>query len=76
MYSSRACIKIPVTTAGVQAAAQLKKEGIMTLGTCLFSVPQAVAASQAGMVAVSMYLNGEFRIKAETLMKSRAPRRD
>jgi len=55
--TSRACIKLPTTSAGVQAAAQLKKEGIMTLGTCLFSVPQAVAASQAGMVAVSMYLN-------------------
>jgi transaldolase len=52
----------------VQAAAQLKKEGIMTLGTCLFSVPQAVAASQAGMVAVSMYLNGEFAIEAAALI--------
>jgi len=55
--TDRVCIKLPTTSAGVEAAAELKKAGIMSLGTCLFSVPQAVAASQAGMVAISMYFN-------------------
>lgn len=60
----RFCIKIPTTSAGVQAARELGKEGIATLGTMLFSVPQAIAAAQAGMYAISMYLN-EPRAHAE-----------
>lgn len=55
--NDRFCIKIPTTSAGVQAAIELKKEGIATLGTMLFGVPQAIAAAQAGMHAISMYLN-------------------
>lgn len=55
--NDRFCIKIPTTSAGVQAAKILKADGIPTLGTALFSLPQAIAASQAGMHAISMYLN-------------------
>jgi transaldolase len=55
----RLCIKIPTTSAGVQAAVILKKEGILTLGTAMFSVPQAIAASQAGMHAISPYFHRE-----------------
>lgn len=62
--NDRFCIKIPVTSAGVQAAIELGADGIATLGTTLFSVPQAIAAAQAGMHAVSMYLN-EPRAHAE-----------
>jgi transaldolase len=46
-----------MTGAGAAAAAQLTKEGIPTLGTCLFNIPQAIAASQAGMHAISVYFN-------------------
>ncbi|KAJ5727513.1 hypothetical protein N7493_005333 [Penicillium malachiteum] len=37
------------------AAAKLNKEGIRILGTSLFSLPQAVAASQAGCLYISPY---------------------
>lgn len=59
MYRDRFAIKIPTTTAGMQAAAELKKQGIESLGTVLFSVPQAIAASQAGTYAISPYFNRE-----------------
>lgn len=68
--SDRVCIKLPTTSAGVEAAAELKKAGIMSLGTCLFSVPQAVAASQAGMVAISMYFNGEWSSGAHSSLQN------
>lgn len=55
--SDRFCIKMATTSAGVQASKILKEENIATLGTTLFSLPQAIAASQAGMHAVSMYYN-------------------
>lgn len=55
--NERFCIKIPTTSAGVAAAKRLKADGIATLGTALFSVPQAIAAAQADMHAISMYLN-------------------
>jgi transaldolase len=51
-----------MTEEGAAAAAILSKEAIFTLGTCLFSIPQAIAASQAGMHAVSMYWNGKCRL--------------
>jgi len=56
----RFAIKIPTTSAGVRAAKRLKEEGIQSLGTTLFSLPQAIAASQAGMYAISPYFNREF----------------
>lgn len=55
--NDRLCIKIATTSAGVRAARRLKAEGIPTLGTTLFSLQQAIAASQAGMHAISMYFN-------------------
>ena len=57
--SDRFCIKIPTTSAGMQASAVLNKEGIRTLGTALFSLPQAIAASQAGCLSISPYYNGD-----------------
>ena len=56
--SDRFCIKIPTTTAGVQAAAELYKEGIRTLGTSLFSLHQALGAAQGMMLSISPYFNG------------------
>lgn len=54
---NRLAIKIPTTSAGMRAARALKKEGIESLATTLFSVPQAIAASQAGTYAISPYFN-------------------
>ena len=56
----RVCIKIPSTPPAILACAELEKEGIRTLATCLFSVEQAVAASQAGCLYVAPYFNGSF----------------
>ncbi|SPO29910.1 related to Transaldolase B [Ustilago trichophora] len=54
----RYCIKILTTGPGMLAASILEKEhGIRTLGTGLFSVPQALAAAQAGCLYISPYFN-------------------
>lgn len=53
----RFCIKIPATGPGMNAGPILLKEGIRTLGTSLFSVPQAIASSQAGCLYISPYFN-------------------
>lgn len=53
----RYAIKVSTTGPAMAAAAQLNKEGIRTLGTSLFSLPQAVAASQAGCLYISPYFN-------------------
>lgn len=55
----RYCIKIPSTGPALNAAKQLSAEGIPTLGTALFGLPQAIACSQAGMLYISPYFNGE-----------------
>ena len=53
----RFCIKIPCTGPALNASQVLIKEGIRTLGTSLFSVEQAIAASQAGCLSISPYYN-------------------
>ena len=53
----RYCIKIPSVGPALNAVPQLKKEGIATLGTALFGLPQAIAASQAGCLYISPYFN-------------------
>ncbi|TFL06286.1 aldolase [Pterulicium gracile] len=60
----RVCIKIPATPESMLACQELGSAGIKTLGTCLFSVPQALAASQAGCSYVSPYFN-ELRVHWE-----------
>lgn len=54
----RYAIKISTTGPGMAAAKILNAEGIRTLGTSLFSVCQAIAASQAGCLFISPYFNG------------------
>ena len=56
----RYCIKIPSTGQALNAAKILSSEGIPTLGTTLFGLPQAIACSQAGMLYISPYYNGLF----------------
>ncbi|CAK7205240.1 hypothetical protein SEUCBS139899_008007 [Sporothrix eucalyptigena] len=53
----RFCIKIPCTGPALTAARILQQEGIQTLGTALFGVPQARAASQARCLSISPYYN-------------------
>ncbi|KAF5609265.1 transaldolase B [Fusarium subglutinans] len=53
----RICIKIPCTGPALNASPILLKEGIRTLGTSLFSVAQAIAASQAKTLSISPYYN-------------------
>ncbi|KAF4440326.1 Transaldolase B [Fusarium acutatum] len=53
----RICIKIPCTGPALNASPILLKEGIRTLGTSLFSVAQAIAASQAEALSISPYYN-------------------
>jgi transaldolase len=55
----RFCIKIPSTGPALNAAKILQAEGIQTLGTALFGVPQAIACSQAGCLSISPYFNGK-----------------
>ncbi|KAH8895717.1 aldolase [Thozetella sp. PMI_491] len=55
----RFCIKIPSTGPGLNAAKILQQEGIQTLGTALFGVPQAVACSQARTLYISPYYGEE-----------------
>lgn len=52
-------IKMAVTGPSMAAAAELNKEGIRTLGTSVFGLPQAIAASQAECLFLSPYFNGE-----------------
>ncbi|CAK7212292.1 hypothetical protein SCUCBS95973_001414 [Sporothrix curviconia] len=54
---ARFCIKIPCTGPALIAASVLQAEGIQTLGTALFGLPQAMACSQAGCLSISPYFN-------------------
>lgn len=56
----RVCIKIPATPESILACKELEDSGIRTLATCLFSLPQAMAASQAGCLYVAPYFNGRL----------------
>ncbi|KAI0756986.1 hypothetical protein C8Q80DRAFT_70088 [Daedaleopsis nitida] len=60
----RVCIKIPATPESIIACKYLEQLGIRTLATCLFSVPQAMAAQQAGCLYVAPYFN-ELRVHFE-----------
>ncbi len=54
--SDRILIKIAATWEGIQAAAQLEKEGIHTNLTLLFSFCQAVACGQAKVQLISPFV--------------------
>lgn len=64
----RYAMKISTTGPGMAAAAQLNKKGIRTLGTSLFSLPQAIAASQAGCLYISPYFNEVAAYEDDSLM--------
>jgi len=50
-------VKIPVTAEGLAAIKQLKKEGITTLGTAVYSASQGLLAALAGAKYVAPYVN-------------------
>ncbi|MCS2159914.1 fructose-6-phosphate aldolase [Scandinavium sp. H11S7] len=50
-------VKIPVTAEGLVAIKQLKKEGITTLGTAVYSASQGLLAALAGAKYVAPYVN-------------------
>lgn len=50
-------VKIPVTAEGLAAIKQLKKEGITTLGTAVYSAAQGLLAALAGAKYVAPYVN-------------------
>lgn len=54
----RFCIKIPATGPALNAAKILAGEGVSTLGTAVFGLPQAIACGQANMKYISPFLNG------------------
>ena len=45
----------------MNAAKILNAEGIRTLGTSLFGLPQAIASSQSDCLYISPYFNGTLR---------------
>lgn len=75
-------VKIPVTAEGLAAIKLLKKEGIVTLGTAVYSASQGLLAALAGAKYVAPYVN---RVDAQggdgirmvqelqTLLKHHAP---
>ncbi|EAA5904318.1 fructose-6-phosphate aldolase [Salmonella enterica] len=50
-------VKIPVTAEGLAAIKLLKKEGIVTLGTAVYSASQGLLAALAGAKYVAPYVN-------------------
>lgn len=50
-------VKIPATPEGLIAIAKLRKEGIKTLATAIYSVNQALMAANCGAAYVTPYVN-------------------
>jgi len=55
-YRKNVAIKIPMTTEGLKACTKLKKEGIKTNVTLVFSANQALLAAKAGASYVSPFI--------------------
>ncbi|KAI1135127.1 transaldolase [Hypoxylon sp. FL0543] len=53
----RFAIKLPFSGAAASAALELNEEGIRTLATTVFSLEQAIAASQSNCLFISPYFN-------------------
>lgn len=56
----RFVIKVPFSGPAASAAKVLNAEGIRTLATAVFSLEQAIAASQSNCLFISPYFNGKF----------------
>ena len=65
-------VKIPVTSEGLAAIKILKKEGITTLGTAVYSAAQGLLAALAGAKYVAPYVNRVDQ-ELQTLLEMHAP---
>ncbi|OQE36060.1 hypothetical protein PENCOP_c012G03524 [Penicillium coprophilum] len=61
--TNRLVTKVPATWEGLQAARQLKRSGMKTLATTLFSIEQAILAGEAGCTSISPFVH---ELKTET----------
>ncbi|KAJ5870640.1 Aldolase-type TIM barrel [Penicillium solitum] len=61
--TSRLVTKVPATWEGMQASRQLKRNGIKTLATTVFSMKQAILAGEAGCISISPFVH---ELKTET----------
>lgn len=61
--TSRLVTKVPTTWEGMQASRQLKRSGIKTLATTLFSMEQAILAGETGCISISPFVH---ELKTET----------
>lgn len=55
----RFAIEMPFTGAAASAALVLNAQGIRTMATAVFSLEQALAASQSNCLFVGVFFNGE-----------------
>lgn len=61
--TSHLVTKVPATWEGMQASRQLKRSGIKTLATTIFSMEQAILAGEAGCISISPFVH---ELKTET----------
>ncbi|GKZ47031.1 hypothetical protein AbraIFM66951_010206 [Aspergillus brasiliensis] len=69
---SRICIKIPSTWEGLKACQVLEQAGVRTLATTLFTMPQAILASEVGCTYIAPYVN-QLRVHFEPGFKDPFP---
>ncbi|RJE26999.1 Transaldolase [Aspergillus sclerotialis] len=53
--TSRIIMKVPATFEGLRACRELRKAGIKTLATTVFTIEQAITAGEAGCISISPY---------------------
>ncbi|KAL4959269.1 uncharacterized protein BDV14DRAFT_193894 [Aspergillus stella-maris] len=70
--TARIVIKVSATWEGLQACRELHDYGIKTLGTCLFTMEQAVLAGEAGCISISPFVN-ELRMMIDADHKDESP---
>ncbi|OJZ90407.1 hypothetical protein ASPFODRAFT_126076 [Aspergillus luchuensis CBS 106.47] len=69
---SRICIKIPSTWEGLKACQVLEQAGVRTLATTLFTMPQAILATEVGCTYIAPYVN-QLRVHFEPGFKDPSP---
>lgn len=55
--TSRIIMKVPATFEGLRACRELRKGGIKTLATTIFTIEQAIAAGEAGCISISPFVH-------------------
>ncbi|KAG8526731.1 uncharacterized protein KY384_008160 [Bacidia gigantensis] len=70
--AKRICIKVPSTWEGLQACRILEAEGIATLATTLFTMPQAVLAGEVNCTYIAPYVY-DLRVQVDESYKDINP---